>query len=184
MARKKAPAETKVESIRHKDKRTNIPTEETRTNFIAEEDEQAPETMLYPRDPSLDPQLVWRGKDEQDRQDLAVPVVPIYIQEKIHPQAIIDDLMAQRKSKPGEQQLSLFNDFNGIDDFDKKISFATMVLDNLRKAGVQNTVKNERLKFDTLEPFAGTWLNATGNSTGADGKSHSRGRVHPVPEHG
>ncbi len=74
--------------------------------------------MLYPRDPSLDPQLVWRGKDEQDRQDLAVPVVPIYI-----PQAIIDDLMAQRTAKPGEQQLSLFNDFNGIDDFDKKIDF-------------------------------------------------------------
>ena len=121
MARKKAPAETKVESIRHKDKRTNIPTEELR-DFIAD-DEQAPKTMLYPRDPSLDPQLVWRGKDEQDRQDLAVPVVPIYIQEKIHPQAIIDDLMVQRKSKPGEQQLSLFNDFNGIDDFDKKIDF-------------------------------------------------------------
>ena len=52
MARKKAPAETKVESIRHKDKRTNIPTEELR-DFIAD-DEQAPKTMLYPRDPSLD----------------------------------------------------------------------------------------------------------------------------------
>ena len=51
-----------------------------------------PKTMLYPRDPSLDPQLVWKGKDEQDREDLAVPVVPIYIQEKIHPQAIIDAL--------------------------------------------------------------------------------------------
>jgi adenine-specific DNA-methyltransferase len=50
-------------------------------------------------------------------------VVPIYIQEKIHPQAIIDDLMAQPKSKPGDRQLSLFNDFNGIDDFDKKIDF-------------------------------------------------------------
>jgi adenine-specific DNA-methyltransferase len=121
MARKKLPTETKVESIRHKDKRTNIPTEELR-DFIAD-DEQSPKTMLYPRDPSLDPQLVWRGKDEQDRQDLAVPVVPIYIQEKIHPQAIIDDLMAQRQSKPGEQQLSLFNDFNGLDDFDKKIDF-------------------------------------------------------------
>jgi adenine-specific DNA-methyltransferase len=121
MARKKTPAETKVESICHKDKRTNIPTEELR-DFIAD-DEQSPKTMLYPRDPSLDPQLVWRGKDEQDRQDLAVPVVPIYIQEKIHPQAIIDDLMAQRQSKPSEQQLSLFNDFDGIDDFDKKIDF-------------------------------------------------------------
>ena len=79
-------------------------------------------TMLYPRDPSLDPQLVWKGKDEQDREDLAVPVVPIYIQEKIHPQAIIDAL--PRKDKPGGEQGSLFADFNGIgDDFDKKVDF-------------------------------------------------------------
>src|ERR1051326_3965187 len=79
-----------IESIRHKDKRPNIPTEELR-DFVAD-DEKAPKTMLYPRDPSLDPQLVWKGKDEQDREPLAVPVVPIYIQEKIHPQALIDAL--------------------------------------------------------------------------------------------
>ncbi|MEX0612408.1 MAG: hypothetical protein WD738_17660 [Pirellulales bacterium] len=82
---------TPVESIRHKDKRKNIPTEELR-DFVSD-DEHAPKTVLYPRDPSLDPQLVWKGKDEQDRKDLAVPVVPIYIQEKIHPQAIIDDVI-------------------------------------------------------------------------------------------
>jgi hypothetical protein len=87
---------TKVESIRHQDKRKNIPTEELR-DFVVE-DEQAPQKMLYLRDPSLDPQLVWKGKDEQDREDLAVPVVPIYIQEKIHPQAIIDDVA--RASQP------------------------------------------------------------------------------------
>ena len=121
MAKKKTSSEPKVESIRHKDKRTNIPTEELR-DFVAD-DEAAPKTMLYPRDPSLDPQLVWKGKDEQDRQDLAVPVVPIYIQEKIHPQAIIDDCMARAEAQPGEHQLSLFDDFNGIDDFDKKIDF-------------------------------------------------------------
>ena len=91
---KKTTTPTKVESIRHKDKRTNIPTEELR-DFVAD-DEHAPKTMLYPRDPSLDPQLVWKGKDEQDREDLAVPVVPIYIQEKIHPQAIIDAPAAHR----------------------------------------------------------------------------------------
>jgi adenine-specific DNA-methyltransferase len=56
-----------VESIKHKDKRANIPTEELR-DFVAE-DEKAPKTMLYPRDPSLDPQLVWKGKDEQDQKD-------------------------------------------------------------------------------------------------------------------
>ena len=85
MAKKKPAGPTPVDSIKHKDTRKNIPTEELR-DFVAD-DEKAPKTMLYPRDPSLDPQLVWKGKDEQDRAALAVPVVPIYIQEKIHPQA-------------------------------------------------------------------------------------------------
>ena len=116
----KKNTQKKVESIRHKDKRANIPTEELR-DFVADE-ELAPKTMLYPRDPSLDPQLVWKGKDEQDREDLAVPVVPIYIQEKIHPQAIIDAL--PRTEQPGGDQTSLFADFNGGPaDFAQKIDF-------------------------------------------------------------
>ena len=117
---KKTNTRKKVESIRHKDKRANIPTEELR-DFVADE-ELAARTMLYPRDPSLDPQLVWKGKDEQDREDLAVPVVPVYIQEKIHPQAIIDAL--PRTERTGDAQTNLFADFNGIeDDFEKKIDF-------------------------------------------------------------
>ena len=116
----KKNTQKKVESIRHKDKRANIPTEELR-DFVADE-ELAPKTMLYPRDPSLDPQLVWKGKDEQDREDLAVPVVPVYIQEKIHPQAIIDAL--PRTEQPGGDQASLFADFNGGPaDFAQKIDF-------------------------------------------------------------
>ena len=82
MARKKSKSPSTalpVASIRHKDKRKNFPTEELR-DFVAD-DEHAPKTMLYPRDPSLDPQLVWKGKDAQDREDLAVPAVPVYIQE-------------------------------------------------------------------------------------------------------
>ncbi len=99
--------------------RTNIPTEELR-DFVAE-DEAAPRTMRYPRNPDLDPQLVWKGKDEQDREDLAVPVVPVYIQEKIHPQAIIEDVRASAKrGQPGT--LDLFADFNGI-EFDQLIEF-------------------------------------------------------------
>jgi adenine-specific DNA-methyltransferase len=126
---KKSTASTPVESIRHQDRRKNIPTEELR-DFVAE-DEQAPKTMLYPRDPSLDPQLVWQGKDEQDRADLAVPVAPIYIQEKIQPQAIIDDLLAQA-ARPGDglaeaaaaYQLDLFADFNGLpEEFDQRVDF-------------------------------------------------------------
>ncbi|MEW6672504.1 MAG: site-specific DNA-methyltransferase [Thermodesulfobacteriota bacterium] len=117
---KKKNTETKIESIRHKDKRRNIPTKELR-DFVAE-DEAAPKTMLYPRDPSLDPQLVWKGKDDQDREDLAVPVVPIYIQEKIHPRAIISAL--PRKTQPGDSQLDLFADFNGgPEGFEQKIDF-------------------------------------------------------------
>lgn len=117
---KKNAAPKKIESIRHKDKRKNIPTEELR-DFVADE-ELAPKTMLYPRDPSLDPQLVWKGKDEQDREDLAVPVVPIYIQEKIHPQAIIDAL--PRIEQADDNQPNLFADFNGGPaDFAQKIDF-------------------------------------------------------------
>ncbi|MCL4542000.1 MAG: site-specific DNA-methyltransferase [Chloroflexi bacterium] len=109
-----------VDSIRHKDTRTNIPTEELR-DFVAD-DERAPKAMLYPRDPSLDPQLVWQGKDEQDSEDLAVPVVPIYIQEKIHPQAIIGEL--PRIAQASSDQPSLFADFNGgPEDFDQKVDF-------------------------------------------------------------
>ena len=110
----------KVETIKHKNKRTNIPTEELR-DFVADE-EKAPRSILYPRDPSLDPQLVWKGKDEQDQQPLEVPAVPIYIQEKIHPQAIIEDIRTQAKADKPEVQANLFADFNGI-EFEQLIEF-------------------------------------------------------------
>lgn len=126
---KKMKTRKKVESIRHKAKRANIPTEELR-DFVADE-ELTPNTMLYPRDPSLDPQLVWKGKDEQDREDLAVPMVPIYIQEKIHPQAIIDALPRTEHTAGG--QGNLFADFNGLeDDFEKKVDFYSQKDDRQR----------------------------------------------------
>src|SRR5206468_1136730 len=121
-AKNKNKPDTKVEAIRHKDKRANIPTEELR-DFVAD-DESAPKTMLYPRDASLDPQLVWKGKDEQDRKDLTVPIVPIYIQEKIHPQALIEDLRSTSASGKEQPQQMLFADFNGGPvDFEQKIEF-------------------------------------------------------------
>ena len=101
----------------HKDKRTNIPTQELR-GFVAEDQTK----VLYPRDPSLDPQLVWKGKDEQDSGDLEVPVTPIYIQEKIHPKAIIENLRKTAAEGQPEPELSLFDDFNGI-DFDELVDF-------------------------------------------------------------
>jgi len=112
-----------IVSLRHKDKRANIPTEELR-GFVKEEAAQTSDVtlpgLLYARDPSLDPQLVWKGKDEQDRKPLTVPSVPIYIQEKIHPQALIEDLRAE--SKKDAPQLNLFADFNGI-KFEDLIEF-------------------------------------------------------------
>ena len=138
---KKKNVPKKVETIRHKDKRANIPTEELR-DFVADE-ELAPETMLYPRDPSLDPQLVWKGKDEQDREDLAVPVVPVYIQEKIHPQAIIDAL--PRTEKSAGDQTNLFADFNGLeDDFEKKIDFYSQK-DDRQKPWVNRLILGDSL---------------------------------------
>jgi adenine-specific DNA-methyltransferase len=118
---------TKVESLKHKDKRTNIPTEELR-DFVAE-DERKPKTvvlpgLLYARDPSLDPQLVWKGKDEQDQQALEVPAVPIYIQEKIHPHALIENLLSEAKRVDPSESLSLFSDFNGI-KFEDLVDFYT-----------------------------------------------------------
>jgi adenine-specific DNA-methyltransferase len=109
---------TDIATVTHKDRRTNIPTKELR-GFV-EDDEKNPKTVLYPRDPSLDPQLVWKGKDEQDRKALEVPAVPVYIQEKIHPQAIIEDL--RRTGGKEQQTLSLFSDFNGI-KFEDMIEF-------------------------------------------------------------
>ncbi len=150
MARKQTTP-LSVESIRHKDKRANIPTEELR-DFVADE-ELAPKTMRYPRDPSLDPQLVWKGKDEQDSTDLAVPVVPIYIQEKIHPQAIINDLLAHAARPAGDRvaeeaaayQTELFADFNGIEGgFDRKLDFYS------HDAGSQPKWSNRLILGDSL----------------------------------
>ncbi len=125
---KKTKAPTEITSIRHtSDTRVNIPTEELR-DFVAE-DEKAPKLMLYQRDPSLDPQLVWKGKDEQDQAALEVPVVPIYIQEKVHPQALVENLrntaMADAALENKEPELTLFSDFNGMEDagFDKRVDF-------------------------------------------------------------
>jgi adenine-specific DNA-methyltransferase len=124
-ARKNTPADSSipVEAIRHtNESRKNIPTNELR-DFIGDE-EMTPPTIRYPRDPSLDPQLVWNGKDEQDGEDLSVRAVPIYIQEKIQPQAIIEEIRQHAASAQpaAPQQLELFNDFNGI-DFEQMIEF-------------------------------------------------------------
>jgi adenine-specific DNA-methyltransferase len=116
---KKTTVPIPVSSHTHTDTRPNIPTEELR-DFIAE-DEKKPKTVLYPRDPSLDPQLVWKGKDEQDAADLAVPAVPVYIQEHIKPQAIVE-LVRAEAGKGQPSQPMLFADFNGL-PFEERVDF-------------------------------------------------------------
>jgi len=114
--------------------RKNIPTAETQS-FMSEE-EAAPARMRYPRNPDLDPQLVWRGKDAEDGEDLVVDTVPIYIQEKIHPRALIEDikrrsgeLRAERRDGgdgAAGEQLGLeafWSDFNGLDDPEAAFEF-------------------------------------------------------------
>ncbi|MBI3813837.1 MAG: site-specific DNA-methyltransferase [Nitrospinae bacterium] len=117
---KKKTAKNSIDSLKHKDKRKNIPTAELQ-NFV-KEDEAKPKKILYPRDPSLDPQLVWKGKDEQDQKDLEIPAVPVYIQEKIHPQVLIDDLRRFHEKENPASQTNLFADFNGI-EFEDLINF-------------------------------------------------------------
>ena len=101
------------------DTRRNIPTAEVEPVMAG--DKRKPITLEYERasrNKELDPQLVWRGKDEQDQTDLVVTAPPIFIQEKVHPRVLIDNLMRQSsKEKNSEaEQLDLFADFNGLED--------------------------------------------------------------------
>ena len=62
-----------------------------------------------------------RARTSRISKPLEVPAVPIYIQEKIHPQAIIENVRAESK-KDQPQQTGLFADFNGI-KFEELIDF-------------------------------------------------------------
>jgi adenine-specific DNA-methyltransferase len=115
-AKKKPTIYKAVETIKHDDaKRKNIPSAEQQS--IVQKEHEQPKTIRYPRNTDLDPQLVWRGKDEQDWSDLVVHAPQIYIQEKVHPKALIDDLLKQTKERQhdeGNLTPDLFADFNGI----------------------------------------------------------------------
>ena len=106
-----------IDHYGHPDKLPNNPTQEL--SGFAEEEAHAP--TLYPRDAALDPQLVWKGKDQQNDSDLEVPAVPIYTQEHIQPQAIIENLRAHKQRESDQIEL-LFEGFDGL-DFNQKIEF-------------------------------------------------------------
>ena len=114
---KKPAAKKSVETLTHEgDKRRNIPTAEMQS--VMKPEHQGPIRVEYDRrNRDLDPQLVWRGKDEQDWSDLVVNAPPLYIQEKVHPKVLIDDLLKQteKSERTGrEYQHDLFHVFNGV----------------------------------------------------------------------
>ncbi len=136
LSRKSVAALTHEEATRK-----NIPTAEYQS--VMRKEEQDPIPVAYPRSAAgleqekqnrnrdLDPQLVWRGKDERDWSDLVVQAPPLYIQEKIHPKVLIDDLRrrSQTPSPPGSkaggegEQIDLFADFNGLPDDNARTEF-------------------------------------------------------------
>ncbi|HOX93085.1 MAG TPA: site-specific DNA-methyltransferase, partial [Spirochaetales bacterium] len=93
------PSPKPITNITHSDEtRKNIPTAEYQA--MVESDTKTPIQLAYERrNRDLDPQLVWRGKDEQDWSDLVVNAPPLYIQEKVHPKVLIDDLLRQSRER-------------------------------------------------------------------------------------
>jgi len=117
MASKNKSISKTVDAIKHDEAtRKNIPTAEYQS--VLQQNEQDPIQIAYERrNRDLDPQLVWRGKDIKDWSDLIVQAPPLFIQEKVHPKALIDDLLRQSKEQDyesGKIMADLFSDFNGI----------------------------------------------------------------------
>jgi adenine-specific DNA-methyltransferase len=116
VATKKSKEAKTVVTLTHEEaSRKNIPTAEFQS--VMPKDEQSPIRVAYERrNRDLDPQLVWRGKDEQDWSDLVVHAPPLYIQEKVHPKVLVDDLLRRTASdqKAAVDQYQLFADFNGL----------------------------------------------------------------------
>lgn len=114
-----------VETLTHEEaSRKNIPTAEYRS--VMQKEEQSPVRVAYERrNRDLDPQLVWRGKDQQDWSDLVVHAPPLYIQEKVQPKVLIDDLLkrSRRDEQAEERQVDLFADFDGLPDEGARTEF-------------------------------------------------------------
>src|ERR1700720_500130 len=114
-----------VETLTHEDASCkSIPT--AKFQSVIRKEEQSPIRVAYERrSRDLDPLLVWRGKDEQDWSDLVTHAAPIYIQEKVHPKVLIDDLLRRSAAdrKAAEDQFDLFADFKGVPDGTPKTEF-------------------------------------------------------------
>ena len=122
-ARQKKPKE--VTALKHDDaSRKNIPTAEL--SGVMEEDDRSPIEVAYERtNRDLDPQLVWRGKDLQGLADLVAPAPPLFIQEKVHPKALIDDLLrcSSKARAQAVPEIDMFADFNGLPSDEARAEF-------------------------------------------------------------
>jgi adenine-specific DNA-methyltransferase len=121
---KKPASEKQIESFVHDDaSRRNIPPAEYQT--MVRNQEKTPLQVAYERrNPDLDPQLIWRGKDLLDDSPLVVNAPPLYIQEKIHPKVLIDDLKRRSKQEVSDaEQIDLFSAFNGLPSEEAKTEF-------------------------------------------------------------
>ncbi|MGN0878039.1 MAG: site-specific DNA-methyltransferase [Oligosphaeraceae bacterium] len=106
----------------HQDaRRTNIPSQEMRP-IMTDKDSRPIQVALSRRNPDLDPQLVWRGKYDGDDQ-LRTQALPLFIQEKVKPKALIDDLKASSRKQRRDNQLLLFSDYDGLDSDSAKTEF-------------------------------------------------------------
>ena len=114
----KSESKKSIETFTHDEaKRTNIPTAEHQS-VMKLEDKNPIQVAYDRRSQNTDPQLVWRGKDAYNYTDLVVSAPPLYIQEKIHPKVLLENLIRESSEREAEkvetQQLGLFADFNGF----------------------------------------------------------------------
>ena len=114
-----AAGDTKVDAIVHDEEtRAHIPPVELES-VVLPQDAAPIKVAVERRNPDLDPQLVWRGKDTSDWSDLVVDAPPIYLQEQIHPKALIEDLRAWRRGERDDAGPTLFEHF-GLTDKDSE----------------------------------------------------------------
>lgn len=181
---------TPVESIVHDETRVNNPTADAAPTFYDEQADTLP-PLLYPRNTALDPQLVWRGKDEQDAADLVVDAPPIYIQEKIDPRVLIENLRKTAAAGEPEPEFTLFDDFDGLDklsqlefyEHEAKWSNRMILGDSLQVMG--SLAERERLRGKVqmiyLDPpygikFGSNFQTRTGKRDVKDGKPEDLAR--------
>ena len=126
--RKSTTTSRRVSTIKHEAaSRTNIPTAEFET-VLDPADRDPIRVAFERRNRDLDPQLVWRGKDVPGPADLMVHAPPLFIQEKVHPKVLVDELEREtrrRRAEAGDEngQPDLFSDFNGLPSADARTEF-------------------------------------------------------------